>query len=159
METAIWKSMLDADMNARYWKCLVSRYYKRDKYLKIFLAIMASGTVAGWGLWSSFPWLWKSLSSASAIIAISLPILNYQKYIEQMSFLAGKWGELRIEYEDLWLQIQNDPAPQILERAYKKSRKIEAGLQERETKLPDDKKLLWACFNEVKKSRGLTKGA
>lgn len=158
MEKAIWRSMLDADMNARYWKCLVSRYYQRDKVLKIFLAIMASGTVAGWGLWASLPWLWKTLSSISAIIAISQPILNYQKNIEQMSSLAGKWGELRIEYEDLWLQVQNDPEPQILERAYKKFRKIESGLQEKETKLPEDKKLLMVCFNEVKKTRGLNKG-
>lgn len=155
MEKAIWRSMLDADMNARYWKCLASRYYKRDKGLKIFLAVMASGTVAGWGLWESSPCLWKTLSSFSAIVAISLPILNYQKNIEQMSFLSGKWGELRIEYEDLWLQVQNEPEPQALERAYKRFRKIESGLQEKETKLPDDKKLLMDCFNSVKKSRGL----
>ena len=76
MRTAIWKSMLEADMNAKYWKYLVNRYSTRDKGFKIFLAIMASGTVAGWGLWEDIPWLWKSLSSISAIIAISSPILN-----------------------------------------------------------------------------------
>jgi hypothetical protein len=156
MKIAIWKSMLDADMNARYWKYLVVRYSARDKGLKIFLAIMASGTVAGWGLWEAVPWLWKSLSSISAIVAISLPILNYQKSIDQMSTLAGKWGELRIEYEDLWLQVRNHQDSQTLERAYKKFRKIEASLQEKETKLPDDKALLWKCFEEVKKTRKLS---
>ncbi len=158
MKSAIWKSMLDADMNARYWKYLVSRYSRRDKGLKIFLAIMASGTVAGWGLWESLPWLWKSLSSGAAIVAIALPILNYQKSIEQMSTLAGKWGELRIEYEDLWLQIKSDKEASSMERTYKKYRKIESSLQQKEAKLPDDKKLIKKCFDEVIKTRGLNKG-
>ncbi len=156
MKKAIWQSMLDADMNARYWKCLVQRYSARDKTLKIFMAVMASGTVAGWGWWETIPWLWKSLSSVSALVAISLPILNYQKSIEQMSGLAGKWGELRIEYEDLWVQVRNKSEPKTLESAYKKFRKIESALQEREAKLPEDKKLVLRCFNEVKKARGLT---
>ena len=155
MRTAIWKSMLEADMNAKYWKYLVNRYSTRDKGFKIFLAIMASGTVAGWGLWEDIPWLWKSLSSISAIIAISSPILNYQKSIEQMALLAGKWGELRIEYEDLWRQVRNHGEPEVLERAYKKFKKIESTLQEKETKLPEDKALIKICFEEVKKTRGL----
>ncbi len=155
MREAIWKSMLDADMNARYWKCLVNRYAQRDKVLKIFLAVMASGTVAGWGLWEAIPWLWKTLSSISALTAISLPILNYQKSIEKMALLSGKWGELRIEYEDLWLQVKDTDTSQSLERAFKKFRKIESGLQEKETKLPDDKKLLLRCFEEVKQTRGI----
>jgi len=150
--------MLDADMNAKYWKYLVKRYSARDKGLKIFLAIMASGTVASWGLWESIPWLWKTLSSSAAIVAIAQPVLNYQKNIEQMSTLAGKWGELRIEYEDLWLQIKNNNDSSELERTYKNHRKIESSLQSKETKLPDDKKLLRKCFDEVIKSRGLNKG-
>jgi len=116
---------------------------------------MASGTVAGWGIWESIPWLWKTLSSISALVAISLPILNYQKSIEQMASLAGKWGELRIEYEDLWRQVKNTNTPQALERSFKKFRKIESSLQEKETKLPDDKKLITRCFDEVKKTRGI----
>ena len=157
MKKAIWNSMLDADMNARYWKYLVRRYLARDKGLKIFLAIMASGTVAGWGVWESFPWLWKSLSAGAAIVAILLPILNFQKSIEQMSYLAGKWGELRIEYEDLWLQVKHDKKEVNEHTYYKRYRKIVSSLQEKEIKLPEDKKLLWKCFNEVIETRNLKK--
>lgn len=155
MREAIWKSMLDADMNARYWKSLVKRYSNREKYLKIFLALMASGTVAGWGFWQSFPIFWKILSSISAITAIALPILNYQKTIGQMSFLSGKWGELRIEYEDLWFQVKSKQANSNHNQAYKKYRKIESSLEKRESTLPDDQKLLKKCFDDVKQSRGL----
>ena len=147
--------MLDADMNARYWKYLVSRYSVRDRNLKIFLAVMASGTVAGWGIWESIPGLWKSLSALSAVVAISLPIFNFPKSIEQMSALAGKWGELRIQYEDLWREVRRQPDTDALEQSYKKFRSIESSLQEKETTLPINKALLQKCFDEVKKARNL----
>ena len=31
IKKAIWRSMLDADMSARYWKYLAHRYMMRDK--------------------------------------------------------------------------------------------------------------------------------
>jgi hypothetical protein len=155
MRKAIWTSMLDADMNARYWTYLVRRYTARDTNLKIFMAIMASGTVASWGLWEMVPWLWKSLSSISAVSAILMPILNYQKSIAQMADLAGKWGELRIEYEDLWMQARNKSDSEATEASYKKFRKIESALQEKESNLPEDKKLIKRSFDEVKRARGI----
>ena len=120
VKNSIWHSVLDADFNARYWKTLVVRYSKREKSLQIFLAIMASGTVAGWGVWNDIPYLWKALSGISAIVAITLPILNQQKTIEEMSYLSGKWGELRIEYEGLWLQVKDSSDIAEKEMAYKK---------------------------------------
>ncbi|MEW8183568.1 MAG: hypothetical protein AB2794_01085 [Candidatus Thiodiazotropha endolucinida] len=155
LRKAVWDSMLDADMNSRYWKYLVDRYSKRETVLKIFLAIMASGTVAGWGIWEEYAIVWKGLSSGSALVAIALPILNYQKLIERFSELAGKWGELRIEYEDMWLEVKGQPDNQSLVKTYKKFRATEISLEKKESKMPNDKKLLKACFEEVKKSRGL----
>jgi hypothetical protein len=155
MRDQIWKSMLDADMNARYWKYLVSRYSKRDKYLKIFLAVMASGSVAGWGFWQDMPAIWKTLSGISALISISLPIFNYQKTIEDMSVLSGKWGGLRISYEDLWIDVNNAPSANALKIIFQKYRQAEVTLQEKETSLPIDEELLKRCYREVKNSRGL----
>ncbi len=155
MRKARWKLMLDADMNARYWKRLVDRYLKREKGVKIFLAIMTSGAVAGWGFWEKLPLLWKTLSSISAITAICSPILNFNKTIEQMSLLAKEWGELRIEYEDLWNLLEKDGGCDLIEQKYKKLRKTEANLQGKEIKLPSNEALLKKCFDEVKKARGL----
>jgi hypothetical protein len=155
LKKEIWNSMLDADMNARYWKYLVDRNTKKETLLKIFLAIMASGTVASWGFWEQNELLWKILSSTSAIFAIAMPILNYPKAIEQMSELAGKWGELRIEYENMWLDVRNNPDSNTLVKTYKKFRATEISLEKKETKMPNEKKLIRKCYEEVKQSRGL----
>jgi len=155
IKKAIWRAMLDADMNARYWKSLVRRYVERDRRLKICLAAMALGTVAAWGKWEEIAWLWKILSSASAIVAISLPFLDYQRKIEKMSALAEEWGRLRMEYEDLWRQVKTQDL-QSLEEGYKEVRGTEANLQGKEIKLPIDAALLKRCQDEVKKARGLS---
>jgi hypothetical protein len=42
-QKAIWRAMLDADMNARYWKAMLIKYSREEKRIKIFLAIVTSG--------------------------------------------------------------------------------------------------------------------
>jgi hypothetical protein len=54
--------MLDADMNARYWKAMLIKYSREEKCIKIFLAIVTSGTVIG--IFSSYPIIWKTLNSS-----------------------------------------------------------------------------------------------
>jgi hypothetical protein len=44
-QKAIWRAMLDADMNARYWKAMLIKHSREEKRIKIFLAIVTSGTV------------------------------------------------------------------------------------------------------------------
>jgi hypothetical protein len=156
MNRQIRDAMLDADMNARYWKGMVARYQHREKILKIFIALTSSGTVATWSLWGSLPLLWKSLSTMSAVLSIALPIINLQRKVEIMADLTGRWGELRIEYEILYKKSKE---PNVnhdqIEEIHKEFKQIEASLQYTEAKLPNDKNLLIKCYKEVCKARGL----
>ena len=155
MRKIIWKSLLDAELNVRYWKRLVQRYTKYDRFLKVFLAAISSGTVAGWSLWGDYPWAWKCLSSSSALVAIALPILNFQRQIESMSLLSGKWFELKVAYEEQWRKINDGSEAKQIEAAYNRTKKHEALLVQKETKLPHDEKLLHECFSEVKTAYGI----
>lgn len=155
MRKTIWKSLLDAELNVRYWKKLVQRYTKYDRLLKIFLAAISSGAVAGWSLWGDYPWAWKFLSSSSALVAIALPILNFQRQIESMSLLCGKWFELKVAYEEQWRKINDSSDTKQIEAAYNRTKKHEAQLVQKETKLPHDEKLLQECFSEVKTAYGI----
>lgn len=151
---AVWDGMLGADFNTRYWSHLIRRYSKRDKYTKIFLAIISSSTVASWGFWDEIDLLWKSLSAISAFIALALPILDWPKTISRMSDLAGKWSRIEYEYENLWLRLQGDTPIDGVEDEYKRIRGEVAGLDDRG--LPEDVKLKQQCRDEVLKSRDLT---
>ncbi|HJW85983.1 MAG TPA: hypothetical protein VJ440_05050 [Candidatus Brocadiaceae bacterium] len=159
MRKAIWDLMLDSDMNVRYWKYLTIRYYRYDKYSKIFLAIMSSGTVASWNFWSNFPLSWKVLSGCSAILAISLPFFNFQKIVESTSDLSGKWFEIKNECEYLWHKLNelDKNNSEEISQQYERIHKKQLPLICREPTLPHDVKLLRKCQQEVILSRGLSK--
>lgn len=158
MRKIIWDSMLDAEMNERYWSKLSNRYYKKEQRTKIFLAIMASGTVASWSFWSTYEILWKLLSAASALVAIALPILNWPKIIQSMNVLTEKWALITSDYELLWLDVKKGIKEKDEIRIKKELKNLmtkESTLSQKEANLPDDPKLLQKCMNEVKKSRGI----
>ncbi len=155
MRKDIWDSMLDADMNVRYWSKLGRRYNNMDQGHKIFLAIMSSGTVASWGIWSEIEIVWKILSGISALMAIALPILNWPKMIQSMVNVAQKWTQIKIDYENLWTDLNQGKNQAILVEEYKKAKQREAKASQEETNLPHKNKLLEQCVEEVLKSRGL----
>nr|VFK40963.1 MAG: hypothetical protein BECKSD772F_GA0070984_10819 [Candidatus Kentron sp. SD]VFK46721.1 MAG: hypothetical protein BECKSD772E_GA0070983_10799 [Candidatus Kentron sp. SD] len=158
IKKAIWRSMLDADMSARYWKYLAHGYMMRDKGLRVGLAALATGTVGVWFKWEEIEALWKTLSAASAVIAIALPYIDYPRKIEEMSALAGAWGKLRMDYEDLWGEVGKDSDSPSVEKNYRKLRDVGAMLQEKEIILPHKRALLEKCQREVKRARGLDQG-
>lgn len=155
MKKALWDALLDAELNCRYWKHLVLRYSRRDKATKIFLALTSSGVVAGWGFWAEAPLVWKSLSSIAAIVAIAQPFLNLRKSIERMSYLHGKWSEIRSEYDAMWRLLSAGAGGQELSKQFDRTKAKEVILVKEETTLPDDTNLLIRCQAEVKKSYGI----
>jgi hypothetical protein len=146
--------MLDADMNVRIYGYLGRRYGARDKYTKIFLALMSSGTVASWGFWSEVEILWKMLSGISAAIAVALPILNYQKMIESIAEQKREWTHIRNEYEKLWLSLKSLGGHEV-EKKYDEIKRLETARSALEASLPHDKNLINKCYDEVLVSRGL----
>ena len=151
----IWELILDSDMNVRYWKYLVRRYSNYDKFSKIFLALMSSGTVASWTIWNNVPLLLQFLSSCSAVIAVALPILNFQKNIETMSDLSGKHAQIKNEYESIWSTLSRTSNIEKITQQCEKIKEKEVSLVKQESKLPKKKKLLLQCHKEVLKARGV----
>ncbi len=114
LRTLLWESMLDADMNVRYWGYIGRKYSSREKYIKVFLAIFsATSAIGSWSIWSSYPEMWKTLISVSALIAIALPILNYSGLVEKAVDQKGKWTRLLSQQEILWAKIEKDPNLEI----------------------------------------------
>ena len=149
--------MLDGEMNDRYWRYQAARYAKREKTVKIFLAITSSGTVAGWALWHGAPVVWQVLSGVSALLAVALPILDFTGQVERASDLRERWWSLTAEYRRLWAEIDSGTAAlisrriQALEQREKEMVKVEAKYFNR------DETLINKCQDEVLKARGLWK--
>jgi hypothetical protein len=146
--------MLTAQMNVCYWSKLASRFEQREKQFKIFLAITSSGAVAGWSFWIDYPVAWKVLSGLSALLAVSLPILDYSGRVAQLNKVASKYAQLRLGYDQLWAQI-DVLTPDSLRAMQAELTKREIELADLQVTGSDDRKLLVHCQEEVLRSRGL----
>lgn len=158
LRTTIWNDLLTSEMNVCYWTSMTRRYVKRDQSLKIFLACMASGSVAGWGFWSDCPILWQSLSCLSTLLAIALPILNLEQKIAKMSEMTGKWLNFSGEVQQIWFKLEESDTDgfAVIGESYFSSLKPKlVPIYQEETRLPQDKNLLKRCQRQVCKSRHL----
>jgi hypothetical protein len=153
---AIWDSLLDADLNVRYWREMSGFYFKLDRRVKIFLAIMTSGTVASWQIWSSCPVLWKVLSGIAALTAIASPLLGYDERIKRTSVLVGQWVEVRDEYDVLFSTMKNRTQSELATE-FKRIKYKETDVSKKEGDLPVKERLRDRCYREVLRSWGLDK--
>lgn len=154
MRKLTWESMLDADMNVRYWGQMARKYRSRERTIMIFLAIISSGAVAGWKFWAGHPSIWHSLSGLSAVLAVALPLLDYSGNVATMVELRGKWSELSVAYDQMWAQYGANPAgPPPNEIRPLKDK--EAELSKLSAALPEDQRSLKRCQGEVRRARGL----
>lgn len=151
-----WKALLDADLNARYWRYMGLRYTRREGWAKIFLASTASATVASWSFWAELKLLWQSLSVIAALISVAIPIIDAPRKIATMTEAQAAWLQLMHEYDDLWRSRAS-----LGERAFVATlsslREREVEVSKKTATLPsDDTDLAERCFAEVVTSRGLS---
>jgi len=154
----VWRAMLDADMNARYWRYMVRRAMFLDNSMKYLIAATTSSTAPGLLFLQAYQPIWNILVVVSALMALALSILDYKTKIERLFFLSEHWARLRHDYEYLWHTMKNYSDPKSLNDTVKKLKDREANLDKKEIGLPIIKRLLNRCFDEVKKARGLDKG-
>ena len=153
-ERALWDSLLGADMNSRYWAYIARRYQRRLKAATIFLAATSTSAVGTLLVSLKVDWLPQMLSLATAVIAIALPILNWEGTIQTAVRVVERWAFLRTAYERLWASlptISNEDASTKFDEI--KARELE--LSWIEVALPHDQTLLKKSYTEVLQTRGI----
>jgi hypothetical protein len=156
----IWDEMLTAELNELYWKYTAQRYEKRDKWLKIFIAIMSSGTVASLYFWQigNYVIVWKTLSAFSAIAAIIQPIVNWSQITKEAEQLTDKWIDIAFGHKKLWSDLESGICTEKKAReSYTKLQEMQNDVKKRgnRIKISHDKKLNERCQKEVTEKRKL----
>ena len=151
--TALWDSMLDAEMNVFYWDLLSAHYARLDRFLKTIIAIAASGTVAGWSIWSRYPDTWKVFSAIACLVALAHPYICSTEVLKRTSELVATWKEVSIDYDLLWFrdgEFQSADSWASFESIKHRESHID------ETRLPKSDRLLRKAFQHVLDKRRLT---
>lgn len=150
----VWDSLLDADMNVRYWAYLSRRYHGIHLRAEIFLSLMASGVVACWKLWGAVPEVWQVLSVVTAALAIAIPILAFPRKVERVIDLRQEWSRILADYEILWMSFSRKNESQIA-KEYKRIRRCETERIRGEAAFPHKRRWIRKCQRDVREARGL----
>jgi hypothetical protein len=155
--TAIWESLLDAEMNVKYWGYLAKRFMFREKLSKVVLALTTSSVLLSLSLWQRFPLGPVILGAANTVLAVSLPILNYSERIQTMANLRGSWSQLSVEFDRLWQRAEKTEAScyDEFENEFRLLKERTVQINVMETRLPNDRELVRRCQQEVRRARGL----
>lgn len=160
IETDLWNSLNDAEMNALYYGYLSRRYALFDKAIVIFTSIMSAAAVASLQFWKTktgnIEWnhLWDALTLISVILSAAAPFLTFSDTSRKAGSLRPLFLQYQIKYNDLWLKRNSLNNQSLL----KKLSEIKTGEVQDTTidsTMKRDKKLLLKCQNEIMIKKGL----
>lgn len=149
----VWEAMLEADYQKRYWNANAAAFIQVDRRLQILLAVLSSAAVLSAFDDLNLLGLWKLLSTITAIVATTLPFMNYTRRSVAMTEIAAKWHHLEIEYSSIWRSLDKDIFD---ESKFKELRAQEVEIGKAISDFPiHDKKLQHDCYRQVLISRGI----
>ena len=149
----LWNSMLDAEMNVRYWETTCGHLSNLDRCIKFFVFLTSSGTaIAAWTIWASHPTMWKILTGVSSVAAIYHQFFFSSERLRKSVALVAAWKEFAINYQLLWAD-DRELVSDKLWKDFQGTKRREAHIDE--SLFKKDQRLLQKSFDNVKKARGL----
>lgn len=152
LRTLIWNSMLEADLNYRYYTVLATRYRTYDLGAKIFIAITTSAAVSGWAIWGQYglDWLWKTASGVATIIAIALPIVNPANIMKVAGEEGYGWFSILEDYKLLWATVDEEEDEENIRKECKRIQLEEKRLVGASSGVRKRRRLARRCETEMR---------
>ena len=82
-----------------YWENYVHQTVVVNRGIKIFLAILSSGSVAAWAIWQQYPIFWAILIAASQVVSVIYDFLPYNTRISDLTSLIVVSSRIALEME------------------------------------------------------------
>ena len=101
----LWKQWYRTKYHSIYLELLLAHDERLDRYMKMFLAIVSSGSIAGWAVWKEAQFIWALLIAMSQVINAVRQFLPYRERMKALSALSRELEELAIHMEIKWLEI------------------------------------------------------
>lgn len=149
----IYNDFRNALLNRKYYGRRLERSRSWNKASEIIVAIAASAPIGAWMIWKAGfgKTMWAWIAGVAALIAVSKPIFNWPKEIEEFSKLYSDYNGLYCDLNYLVQDIQAERALSdnswgryavIRQKIIEIAKAVEPGT---------DKHLQVECFAEVKR--------
>ncbi|MBZ0258133.1 hypothetical protein K8I31_18860 [bacterium] len=144
----IWEQKLLSELNVLYWTKIGKRIHLRDRWSKIFIAVLSSGAVASW-LIADYPAAWKLLSSLTAITSIIISFMNWSDQIQKISDFRSNWIDVLRLIDQFLLEYEENAQEENLNEKIEEIRIQVDKIKKAEFLLPSDDNLKRKCYNKI----------
>ncbi|WP_394884293.1 hypothetical protein [Clostridium butyricum] len=107
LQSRYWSDMTNLKFKLYYVDYFYENYSSWDNGINIFLAFLSCGSIAGWSIWNSIPFVWTFLIAISQVITAIRPHLSLSKYIKSLYTFSINANNIFLDYEDNWYKVAN----------------------------------------------------
>ncbi len=101
----VWAGKWDVDRLTRYYRKLADRHMRRHLYLRVFLLVPMSGSIAS--LLEAIPILPQVSAAFVAVFAIWDYLAAHERKATVATEIAGQCSSLEVEFLDLWNVVES----------------------------------------------------
>ena len=124
----VWEELVYANMRVRYFGDLVRVYQERDKWIRVIVLALTSGSaataLATLGQSSLGQWPKIILPLMATIGSLWLLLSQYSTLSRDASDLTVAWQAIAAQYETLWNDLQRPDAEVAFDRIYDEAGKL-----------------------------------
>jgi hypothetical protein len=106
MRDNIWYSLVDAKFRAILFDECSRLANLTGQGYTIFLAIIASTSVAAWAVWSKYPVIWAVIVAISQVLHVIKPHVPFLKQGGVYRDMSNTFDSLYLQYEKLWYKLE-----------------------------------------------------
>ena len=119
----VWEEMVYSNMRASYFGDLVRVYQERDKWIRVAVLLLTSGSMA-----TAMLGLDQNVKLVLPVLAtigsLWLLLSQYSTLSRDASELCMEWGNIAKEYERIWNHLDEPDAEASYERIYENAGKL-----------------------------------
>jgi hypothetical protein len=156
MEKLLRESLLDADMNCRYWDEIMRRHIAWETKTRVWQMVLTSGTLTalvGSIQWPWVDWIARVVGLAATVLSIRLFVLSTQKPLEKLSKIKRVYLTRMVEYEILYTRLAQGESATVLQPQFESKLRSQEDVSAEEAFFPEDDPLLRKCHGDAVRTR------
>lgn len=99
LQNRYWNQMAQYKFEIIYYNEHFTKCIRNNRTIIILLAVLSSGAVAGWAIWSKYSFIWSIIVASTQVLTIVNEFLPYKDRIKECPDLISKLMPLSIKSE------------------------------------------------------------
>lgn len=100
-----WIELYQLKVHINYVEAHICDAERKDRVIKIIMAITSSASIGAWAIWREFAFIWAAIIAFSQVIAAISPHLPFKERLKTYCSLLHELEELFIQSEAKWHDI------------------------------------------------------